>query len=303
MKSHHRLDHSAFRIPPGESVSLADHDPAYSAGFRDKAKAEEALADDVSALAEAQETLYASGENSVLIIFQAMDAAGKDGAIKYVMSGVNPQGCEVTSFKAPTNEELLHHYLWRPARALPPRGRIGIFNRSYYEEVLVVRVHPELLERQHLPRRHREVDLGTIWRDRYEEINAFERMLTDNETCLIKFFLHVSREEQRERFLKRLTEPDKHWKFSAADVRERGHWPAYMQAYEEMLAATSTERAPWYVIPADDKRFMRVATAEIVAGTLDAMDLSYPELSEEERAEVARIRSALASPVEDDAVT
>jgi len=242
-------------------------------------------------MTELQDKLYAQDRWAVLFIFQALDAGGKDGAIKHVMSGVNPQGCQVYSFKAPSAEELDHDYLWRCAKALPERGRIGIFNRSYYEEVLVVRVHPEVLARQHLPPR---LVTERIWEERYEDIRRFERYLGRNGTVIRKFFLHLSREEQKARFLERLSEPEKHWKFSAADVRERGHWEAYQRAYEDAIRATSTPEAPWYVVPADHKWFTRLVISAAILETLESLALAYPVLSPAARAELAEAREALA---------
>jgi PPK2 family polyphosphate:nucleotide phosphotransferase len=302
MSREHRLNHDRFIVPPGGKIRLKNYDPSYAGGLKGKAQAQKALAQDVSSLSAAQELLWASAQYSVLIIFQALDAAGKDGTIKHVMSGVNPQGCDVYGFKAPNDEERLHHFLWRPNRFLPARGRIAIFNRSYYEEVLVVRVHPELLEREWLPPEQRQdlqlaqrkkKNLAKIWSRRYDEINNFERLLTQSGNCIIKFFLHVSRDEQRNRFLERLTNPDKYWKFSPADFRERACWEAYSQAYEDMLSGTSTEYAPWYVIPADHKWFMRAAVADIIAARINAMDLKYPTVSKEKRRELEEVRRAL----------
>jgi PPK2 family polyphosphate:nucleotide phosphotransferase len=294
MSRKHRFDHSRFIVPPGAKVRLKDYDPSYSGGVKNKAAAQKALAEDVSALAAAQELLWASAQCSLLIIFQALDAAGKDGTIKHVMSGVNPQGCDVYSFKAPNEEERLHHFLWRPSRYLPARGRIAIFNRSYYEEVLVVRVHPEFLERQWLPaEQRREKKLAKLWAARYDEINNFEHILTRGGNCVIKFFLHVSRAEQQQRFLERLTNPDKLWKFSPADFAERQCWDAYAAAYEDMLSATSTPSAPWYVIPADHKWFMRAAVADVIATRINALDLRFPTVTKEKRRELAQIRQAL----------
>lgn len=294
MSRNHHIDHKRLVVPPGGKVRLKDYDPAYAGGFENKAQAREALAEDVLALAAAQELLWASAQYSLLIIFQGLDAAGKDGTIKHVMSGVNPQGCSVHSFKAPTDEERLHHFLWRPGRYLPARGRIAIFNRSYYEEVLVVRVHPEWLAQQWLPVQQRETkNLARLWATRYDEINNFEGVLTRGGNCIIKFFLHVSRAEQRKRFLERLTDPDKYWKFSAADFRERQCWDAYTAAYEDMLSATSTASAPWYVIPADHKWFMRAAVADIIASRIRALDPRFPSVTKERRRELAQIRRAL----------
>lgn len=293
MKTPQHLDHTPFLVSPNSTVRLKEFDPGFTSHFKNKDDAKVALLEDVSALADAQQLLWASAEYSVLIIFQAMDAAGKDGAIRHVMSGVNPQGVEVRSFKAPTDEERLHHYLWRPARVMPARGRIAIFNRSYYEEVLVVRVHPEWLEKQWLPRDVREKDMQQLWQIRYEEINAFEQMAVHNGTCLIKFFLHVSKSEQKKRFLERLDNPEKNWKFSAADVRERQHWNDYMQAYEEMLSATSTRSAPWYVVPADKKWFTRAVVADIIAARIEQLDLKYPKPGPQHQREMEEAKREL----------
>ena len=284
-----------FRVPAGKRVRLADYDPRWS-GDEDipkkqrKEVAEELLDQQVDALAEAQKLLYAADTWSVLIVLQAMDAAGKDGTIKHVMSGVNPQGCQVYSFKQPSDEELDHNFLWRCWKAVPERGRIGIFNRSYYEEVLVVRVHPEFLTAQRLP------DQGfdeQFWQARYDDINHFERHLTRNGTAILKFFLHVSKEEQRERFLARLDEPEKHWKFSAKDVAERAYWDDYMRAFEEAISATSTEWAPWYIIPADRKWVSRALVANIIAATIQSLDLEFPAINDEKRAEMKAARRML----------
>jgi len=272
---------------------MKEFDPAYTADIKNKEEAREALLEDVTALAAAQEFLWASGERAVLIIFQGMDAAGKDGTIKHVMSGVNPQGCNVYGFKAPSDEERQHHFLWRPVRFLPARGRLAIFNRSYYEEVLVVRVHPEWLERQWVPLDLREGTDSEIWKTRYEEINSFERALTDGGTCILKFFLNVSANEQRERFIDRLTDREKQWKFLSADYQERAHWKTYMRAYEEMLGATSTKWAPWYVIPADHKWFTRACVADIIAARIHALPLRFPEVQKEQLAELTEILEKL----------
>ncbi|MBK9471791.1 MAG: polyphosphate kinase 2 family protein [bacterium] len=278
-------------VPPGTRVSLrADFDPDFTAGLRNKEAALARVAANVQRLSELQEKLYAQDAYALLIIFQAMDAAGKDGVIRHVMSGVNPQGCQVTSFKVPSDEELDHDYLWRASRALPARGMIGIFNRSYYEEVLVVRVHPELLARQRLPR---AVAGDGIWDRRFDEITSFEQYLSQNGIVVLKFFLNVSKEEQRERFLARIDEPDKNWKFSIGDYRERSFWDAYQQAYEEMLNRTSSKAAPWFVIPADHKWFARLAVSEVICAALEKLPLRYPETSDERRRELATIRDAL----------
>ncbi len=287
MPKTHRFDRARYRVEPGEPVNLDDLSTKAGDEFAKKSEAKRALEEDISMLSDAQALLWASGQYSVLILLQALDAAGKDGTIKHVMSGVNPQGCEVHSFKAPSDEELSHHFLWRPTRYLPARGRIGIFNRSYYEEVLVVRVHPKFLQPQRLPP---GVNEDNIWQSRFEDINAFEHALSRNGTCVIKFFLHLSKAEQKERFFERLNNPEKNWKFSAADLRERGYWDDYMHAYQEMLAATSTEHAPWYVIPADNKWFTRACVADIIAARIEELDLQPPTVSPDqlEQLQVAR---------------
>lgn len=289
----HHFDHGDFRVEPGSKFKLADCDPAFTEGLKDKKAGREALLEDVSLLRDSQELLWADGTRAVLIIFQALDAAGKDGSIKHVMSGVNPQGVDVFAFKAPDDEELKHHFLWRPMQKLPARGRIAIFNRSYYEEVLVVRVHPEFLDKQVLPSRLEGKPLDKLWKSRFEEINTFEKHLVDNDITVIKIFLNVSKEEQRERFLDRLNEPGKLWKFSAADVAERGHWDEYQEVYEEMLRATSTKHAPWYVIPADKKWFARAAIADIIAARIGDLGLKPPEPSEEQLEGVEKYRKLL----------
>jgi PPK2 family polyphosphate:nucleotide phosphotransferase len=281
-----------FRVSDGSKFRLKDVDPNSTLDFTDddKEAAKEALATGVEALSELQDRLYAQDRWAVLLIFQAMDAAGKDGAIKHVMSGVNPQGCEVYSFKAPTSTELDHDYLWRCMKCLPERGRIGIFNRSYYEETLAVRVHPELLEKQKLPG---ALVTKEIWEDRYKDIRSFERYLSRNGVLIRKFFLHVSKKEQKRRFLERLDNPDKNWKFSAADAKERGFWDAYMEAYEDTIRATATKHAPWYVVPADNKWFTRVVVAAAVIDGLHSLGLRYPELDERMRKELAAVRKSL----------
>ena len=278
-------------VPPKEKISLKkDYDPGFTGGFEDKAGALEHVAANVQRLSEYQDRLYAQDTYSLLIIFQAMDAAGKDGAIRHVMSGVNPQGCHVTSFKTPSTEELDHDYLWRAAKAMPARGMIGIFNRSYYEETLVVRVHPEFLAKQRMP--HVDDD---IWKRRFKEINNFERYLTDNGTVVLKFFLHLSKKEQKKRFLSRIDEPKKNWKFSPADYLERAHWDEYQHAFEDMLNHTSTEEAPWFVIPADNKWFARLAISEAICTVLDNLDLKYPEVDKARKEELLKIRAELES--------
>jgi PPK2 family polyphosphate:nucleotide phosphotransferase len=273
-----------FRVKPGRRLKLADHDPGEKAGL-DKETSEALRAKDLETLDALQERLYAEGERSLLVVFQAMDAAGKDGTIEHVMSGVNPQGVKVTSFKQPTRTELAHDFLWRCQLALPARGEIGIFNRSHYEEVIAVRVHPEYLAAQGAKASR------ALWMERYDAITSWERHLHASGTRVLKFFLHVSKAEQRERFLARAEEADKNWKFSAGDVAERAHWDDYQRAFEEALAATSTDNAPWYVIPADRKWLMRTAVASILVHHLEAMDPRFPEPSEDER---AAIREAVA---------
>ncbi len=273
-----------FRVPEGSKVDLAEHQTDFTGSYRIKDEAVEDLAKNVRRLSELQDVLYAQDVHSLLIIFQAMDAAGKDGAIEHVMSGVNPQGCHVVSFKQPSDEELSHDYLWRCSKNLPERGRIGIFNRSHYEEVLIVRVHPAILQGQHLPQSIK--DDKDIWKKRLKQIRNFEEHLTENGTAIIKFFLNVSKEEQKKRFLARAEEPDKNWKFSAGDVRERGYWDDYMRAYTEAIEATSTDRSPWYIIPADKKWFTRLAVSEVIIKTLESMDLHYPVVTDEHRQDI-----------------
>ena len=281
----------AFRIESGKKFRLKDVDPGSTAGLKlEKDHAADLLEKGVEVLAELQDKLYAQDKRALLLVFQAMDAAGKDGTIKHVMSGVNPQGCQVFAFKTPSAEELDHDFLWRTTKCLPERGRIGIFNRSYYEEVLVVRVHPEILGRQKLPP---EVVTKKVWQERYEDISSYERYLARNGVAVVKFFLHVSRKEQKKRFLERLEKPDKNWKFSLADAEERKHWDAYMEAYEDAIRATATPFAPWYVVPADNKWFTRLVVASAVIDALEQMDLAYPEVDEAKKAELAKARAAL----------
>jgi len=281
-----------FRIKDGDKFRLKDVDPDDTLEFKsdDKAKGKEALQMGVEALAELQNMLYAQDNWAVLLIFQAMDAAGKDGAIKHVMSGVNPQGCQVYSFKSPSSEDLDHDYLWRCMRCLPERGRIGIFNRSYYEETLVVRVHEEYLNKQKIPKKLITKD---IWQDRYEDIRNFEKYLSRNGVLIRKFFLHVSKGEQKKRFLERIENPDKNWKFSASDAKERGYWDDYMDAYEKMIRHTSTEEAPWYVVPADNKWFTRLVVAAAVIDGLSTLDLAYPEVGPEQLKQLAAAKKTL----------
>jgi PPK2 family polyphosphate:nucleotide phosphotransferase len=287
----HRLA-THYRVERGTKFRLKDHDPRDTGplGDEDKPAAKEALEAGKEALSQLQDRLYAQDRWSVLLIFQAMDAAGKDGAIKHVMSGINPQGCQVYSFKAPSNEELDHDWMWRCVRALPERGRIGIFNRSYYEEVLVVKVHKAILAAQHLPP---SLVGKRIWDERYQDIRALERHLARNGTLILKFFLNVSHEEQKRRFLERIDEPAKNWKFSAADVRERAHWDEYMDAYETMIRETSTAHAPWFVVPADNKWYTRTIVAGAIVDALGRLDLRYPRLGKAQHAELAAARTAL----------
>jgi PPK2 family polyphosphate:nucleotide phosphotransferase len=287
-----------FRVPSGKKFRLKDHDTGWDQTneLREvgkeavKERSKEILAESAARLTEVQQRLYADDRYSVLIIFQAMDAAGKDGTIKHVMSGVNPQGCQVFSFKKPSAEDLEHNFLWRYMRCLPERGRIGIFNRSYYEDVLVVKVHPEILEAQRLPPGKRG---KSFWEARYEDINAFEKHLVQSGTVILKFFLNVSKKEQKRRFLERLDNPEKHWKFSANDLAERAFWDDYMQVYEDALSATSTDEAPWYVVPADHKWATRAIVADILTTTLDSMDLHYPEVGDAQRKALAEARKRL----------
>jgi PPK2 family polyphosphate:nucleotide phosphotransferase len=280
-----------FRVEPGRAVDLGrDFDPGYKDGLIKKEDSDELLRLGVQVLSEYQERLAAQDTYAVLVVLQALDAAGKDGTIRHVMSGVNPQGVVVHSFKAPSHEELDHDYLWRCAQRLPARGQIGIFNRSYYEEVLVVRVHPELLERQQLPPEARD---HHVWKRRFREINDWERYLVDNGFRIVKLFLNLSKEEQRKRFLARIEEPEKNWKFSAADARERQHWDEYQVAYSEMLSHTSTEWAPWHVIPADHKWFARIAAAAIIADALIAIDPQFPTVDADTKAELAKAKAEL----------
>jgi PPK2 family polyphosphate:nucleotide phosphotransferase len=281
-----------YRITNGNKFRLKHVDPADTGDLKsaDKPRAKEALQNGVEAMAELQDVLYAQDRWSLLLIFQAMDAAGKDGTIKHVMSGVNPQGCQVSSFKGPTSEDLDHDYLWRCVKQLPERGRIGIFNRSYYEETLVVRVHPEFLAGQKLPA---ECVTKSIWEERFQDIRAFERYLLRNGTVVVKFFLHVSKEEQQKRFLERLDNPEKNWKFSLNDAKERGFWDDYMDAYEQTIRETATENSPWYVVPADNKWFTRVIVAAGVIDALASLKLQYPKVSAAKRQELGAARKAL----------
>lgn len=284
------MNHDHFIVPPGKQIQLKDYNPDYTGEFENKEQAETKLREDILRLANYQDVLYAQNTYALLIIFQAMDASGKDSTIKHVMSGVDPQGCQVFSFKSPSAEELDHDYLWRSAKSLPERGRIGIFNRSYYEEVLVVRVHPEILNAQQLPP---EAKSQNIWERRFEEINSFERYLTRNGIAILKFFLNVSKEKQRSRFLKRINTPEKNWKFSLNDVKERKFWDDYMAAYQDMFNHTSTPDAPWYIIPADNKWFMRTAVADVIISKLESMNLSYPTVGEEHKQNLLKAKELL----------
>jgi PPK2 family polyphosphate:nucleotide phosphotransferase len=286
------MDTSRFRVRPGRRVDLRRYDPDDTGPFKNKEKASDRLARGLERMVALQDVLYAQNQWAVLLIFQAMDAAGKDSAIKHVMSGLNPQGTQVFAFKRPSDEELDHDYLWRTVKALPERGRIGIFNRSYYEEVFVVRVHPEILAGQRLPdsliTRH-------LWKERYEDINAFERYLARNGMVILKFFLHVSKDEQRRRLLERLDQPSKNWKFQVGDLGERDRWNDYMHAYEQALSQTSTAHAPWFVVPADHKWFTRLVIAELIVETLEGLDLAYPKVSKAHLEALAEARKRLGS--------
>ena len=282
-----------FRVTDGSDFKLKDVDPGETLGYgsEDKPRAKEVLANGVEALAALQDMLYAQDRWALLLVFQAMDAAGKDGAIKHVMTGINPQGCQVYAFKSPNSEELDHDFLWRVWRALPERGRIGIWNRSHYEEVLVVRVNPGFVDHQKLP--HRPEDLADLWAERYESIAAAEKHWARNGCVILKFFLNVSQKEQHKRFLERVTDPEHFWKFSSTDMAESKKWEAYMEAYQDALAATSKPWAPWYAIPADSKHLMRRLVTDIIVGTLGKLDLHYPELPEKELAALGRVRDEL----------
>jgi PPK2 family polyphosphate:nucleotide phosphotransferase len=280
-----------FRITDGAQFRLKDFDTGETLGLKSKEHASEILERGIARLSKLQEKLYAQNRWALLLNLQAMDAAGKDSTIKHVMSGVNPQGCQVHSFKAPSAAELEHDFLWRTSCSLPARGQIGIFNRSYYEEVLVVRVHPELLAREAIPP---QLVSDTFWQKRFEDINAFERYLSRNGFILLKFFLHLSKKEQKKRFLERIEDPDKNWKFSVSDALERQHWDKYMKAYEDMIRNTSTKQAPWYVVPADHKWFSRLMVSEVTIEAMEALELSFPKLDARKRKELKAARAALA---------
>ena len=285
-----RIKGTRFTVPEGRKVNLAEWPTRTNPVYKSEKDYKQLLHDHVAELSERQQVLYADNRYALLLIFQAMDAAGKDGAIRHVMSGVNPQGCQVFSFKHPSAEELEHDFLWRTTRDLPERGRIGIFNRSYYEEVLIVRVHPEIFRSEGLPggKKH-------VWRNRYRSITQLEQHLSRNGTRILKFFLHISPEEQKERFLARIAEPEKSWKFCEGDMAERRHWKEYMKAYEECLSATSTKEAPWFIVPADDKKNARLIVSRIVADAMKALKLRYPRVTAARRAELQKIRKQLES--------
>lgn len=287
-----KLDTNEFRLKEGQDCDLSQWPTLSEPLYHSKKNYHKKLQKQISKMSELQRLLYASNEHSVLLIFQAMDAAGKDGAIRHVMSGINPQGCQVTSFKHPTATELDHDFMWRTNQALPERGRIGIFNRSYYEEVLIVRVHPEILSSQHIP--EEKIHQKNIWQERFQSILNSELHLSRNGTRIIKFFLHLSPEEQRKRFLKRIDKPSKNWKFSEADIKERQYWPDYMQAYQACLSATSTEHAPWYIVPADDKKNARLIIARVISDVFKSLDMQYPVSDEQRVAELQKLREQLA---------
>ncbi len=297
MGKKHRFDVKKFAVEPESKVNLAKWSTKAGKDLESRELAEESLASDVSALQAAQDKLFADDRYSLLVILQGMDASGKDGIIRHVMSGVNPLGCRAYAFKAPNALEVQHHFLWRPMQCLPERGNVSLFNRSYYEEVLVVRVHPEFLDAQRLPdvKSHKPKSLEKLWANRFRDINGFERMLTANGTQVLKFFLHVSQDEQRRRLLERLQKPEKNWKFNAGDLKERALWPAYQHAYEEMLSGTSTKYAPWYVIPADNKWYARAAVADIICSRVEALGLEYPKITEEQKVEFAELTKQLES--------
>ena len=284
------MNHEQFLVPAGKNIRLEDYDPAFTGNFESKADAAGKLEKDIKRLARYQDVLYAQNNYALLIILQAMDTAGKDGTIKHVMSGVNPMGTQVHSFKAPSVEELDHDFLWRASKALPERGRIGIFNRSYYEEVLVVRVHKQILELQKLPPAS---ITGSIWKDRFNTINDFEQYLVRNGIVILKFFLHLSKQEQKRRLLARIDTPEKNWKFSLADAKERAYWDDYMTAYEDAINHTSTKWAPWHIIPADNKWFTRAVVADVIADKLKSLGLEYPEVSDEHRNRLAEAKILL----------
>ncbi len=280
-----------FLVPEGKKLHLKNYQTDFTGDYEDKKIAVKDLAKNIERMTELQNILYAQNQHALLIIFQAMDAAGKDSAIKHVMSGLNPQGCEVTSFKQPSSEELDHDYLWRSMRKLPERGQIGIFNRSYYEEVLVVRVHPEILQMQQLPEKMKTDK--NIWKERFEQIRNFETYLAENNIHVLKFFLNVSKEEQKERFLERINRPEKNWKFSATDAKERGFWDDYMKAYQEAMQNTSTKDAPWFIVPADHKWFTRVVVSTVIVNKMESLNLQYPQVNKEHLKSLAEAKELL----------
>ena len=283
-----------FLVEPKTKVKLADYNPAYKDGFESEKDAAKQLDDDIKRLRKLQEKMYADDRYSVLLVFQAMDAAGKDGTIKHVMSGLNPQGCQVYSFKHPSNEEYDHDFLWRHYKALPERGRIGIFNRSHYENVLICKVHSQYVLSERLPNINSVDDINEeFWQKRYKQIRRFEKNITQNGTVILKFFLHLSKDEQRNRFLERIDNPEKNWKFSFGDINERNYWDEYQTAYEDALSNTSLDDAPWYIVPADNKWFTRAAIANIIADKLESLDLSFPDLPKEEKDKLAAARQQL----------
>jgi PPK2 family polyphosphate:nucleotide phosphotransferase len=284
----------SITVQPCKPLKLRNHDPAYTGGYADKQVAKDRLAENIRAMTRMQDMLYASHRYSLLIIFQALDAAGKDGTIKHVMSGINPEGCKVVSFKQPSVRELSHDYLWRELKELPERGMIGIFNRSYYEEVLIARVHPALVLKQNIPGIESLDDINkSFWQERYESINNFERYLADNGTCIIKFFLNLSKKEQKKRFLERIDNPNKNWKVTLSDIEERRFWNDYQHAYEEAIKATSSRAAPWYIIPADTKWAMRAMVSDVIVKTLEDLKLSYPLMPASKAAELRKIKAVL----------
>jgi PPK2 family polyphosphate:nucleotide phosphotransferase len=289
-----KINSKDFRVREGDQIKLRKWPTKVAPVYRSEQHYQKLLGEHVAQLSALQQLLYASNSHAILLIFQAMDAAGKDGAISHVMSGVNPQGCQVFSFKHPSPDELQHDFLWRTTRALPERGKIGIFNRSYYEEVLIVRVHPEILRSEGLP--DAPVSEKSVWHSRYRSIAHLERHLHDNGTRIVKLFLHLSKEEQRKRFLERIDDPKKNWKFSQDDITERAFWKQYMQAYEDCLGATSSDYAPWYVVPADDKKNCRLIVSQIVVETLEAINMAYPKIEAQRRRELLSIRKRLAGP-------
>jgi len=284
------MESEHFLVPYNKKIDLRSYDPGYTGDFKHKKEAKKKLQDDIKKLIQLQDVLYASNTYGLLIIIQALDAAGKDSVIKHVMSGVNPQGCQVLSFKAPSTEELNHDYLWRCLKSTPEKGKIGIFNRSYYEEVLITRVHPDLLDKEKLPPYK---DLQSLITERFEEINHFEKYLIKNGIILLKFFLNVSKKEQKDRFLKRINLPEKNWKFSLTDVKERAHWEDYINAFEDVFNNTSTKNAPWHIIPADNKWFTHTVIADIIVKKLKELNLKYPEVSEEHRKEIMKVKEIL----------